>query len=250
MEALEPLTLERVAREQDMEALEAYRKGLAEPPVIYKSVTTMAQRSASDLMLVVASEETPDRMGDVVRVEGWDLKAFKKNPVLLFMHNPLIPPIGTVPKVWVEGKQLLANIVFDEEDPLAALIKGKYERGVMRAVSVGFRPIEFARRSAEGDLTHETYEFTRQELLELSAVPIPAHPAALRKMMASAAFRILVPGLSDAVAKTLRDLADEIEVGGLAPQKPPDQAAAEGVLTPEEAERIMKAVAGLGLQEG
>src|SRR5688572_32466802 len=44
----------------------------------------------------VASDESTDAMGDVIRVKGWDLKRFKLNPVLLWAHDDSLPPVGIV----------------------------------------------------------------------------------------------------------------------------------------------------------
>ena len=46
----------------------------------------------------IASDETPDSYGDIVRAEGWDLKRYKKNPIIL--HNS---PSGAIERVIVEG---------------------------------------------------------------------------------------------------------------------------------------------------
>ena len=42
----------------------------------------------------VASTANPDRYGDVVDQKGWDLRAYNRNPVVLFNHNPSQMPIG------------------------------------------------------------------------------------------------------------------------------------------------------------
>ena len=39
------------------------------------------------------------------------------------------------------------------------------------------------------------FRFLKQELLEISAVPVPAHPNALKKAMGDTRFRIVVPEL-------------------------------------------------------
>ena len=137
-------------------------------------------------MVFVASEETPDRMGDTIDVEGWDTKNFKSNPVFMWSHDYNIAPIGKVPKIWVEGKQLLNTVKWDESDPLGSFIKGKFERGFMRAESVGFRPLEV-------EQTPQGFHFMKQELLEISAVSIPAHPKALAKMLEGKKFTIVMP---------------------------------------------------------
>jgi uncharacterized protein len=131
---------------------------------------------------VIASDETPDRYGDIVRAKGWSLQNFRKNPVLLFGHQSSEPPIGTVPQVNIKGTQLMAGLQF--------LPEGVYEfadtiwrivlAGALRAVSVGFLP------TAEPNLIRDEkndniigFEYVEQELLELSVVPVPANPAAL-----------------------------------------------------------------------
>ena len=181
--------LERQAREQELEALEAYRKGVAEAPVMYKPLGGAFKATSEGIMTFVASEETEDRLGDVLRAGGWDLAAYQKNPVYLFGHDHSIPPIGTVPRVWVEGKQLLNIVRWDEEDPFAKFIKGKYERGVMKAQSVGFRPLDFKQRTDGG----KGIEFLKQELLEISAVSVPAHPSAVLKALGNRRFGMVIP---------------------------------------------------------
>jgi HK97 family phage prohead protease len=122
-------------------------------------------------------EESPDRMGDVITASGWQLDNFKKNPVFMLSHDHSGLPIGTVPTIGVEAKQLISTVQFDKGDPEAMAVKGKYERGVMRAVSVGFRALDFEERAETGK--QRGILFKSAELLEISAVAVPAHPAAL-----------------------------------------------------------------------
>jgi len=131
---------------------------------------------------VVASEESVDRYGDIVRASGWDLKHFKRNPVLLFAHDSRSPPIGMVSKVGVEGDKLIATAkflpegVYDFADTIWRIVKA----GALRAVSVGFLPTEKPIAIRDATNEHITgFEFVGQELLELSVVPVPANPQAL-----------------------------------------------------------------------
>jgi len=48
-------------------------------------------------------------------------------------------------------------------------------------VSVGFRPLEAEARSRAEGRDVQGGRFKRAELLEISAMPVPMHPAALRK---------------------------------------------------------------------
>ena len=210
MDRLDMALFERQLREADLEALEVFRSGKGEAPVIYKSGFVTDRAPGEPGTVFVASEESADRMGDIIEVAGWELENFQRNPVLMFAHDYRVAPIGTVPKVWVlKGlKQLLNTVSFDEADPLAAFIKGKYDRGVMRAESVGFRALEFElQEDVKGILGMPALRFTKQELIEISAVPVPAHPAALRKMMGSGKFTIVMPEV--VIPETLSAEADE-----------------------------------------
>jgi len=186
--------LEAQIREAELEALEAYRKGTADAPTLYRADGYMKAHEDGQPQVFVASEETADRMGDIISVEGWELSSYKKNPVMLLGHDHRIPPIARAGKVWADGKQLLNTVLWDEEDPLGAAIMGKYQRGFMRAQSVGFKPLEFKDRD-DGNGLH----FTKQELLEISLVSVPMHPRALRKAMGDGKFSLVVPEGIEAV---------------------------------------------------
>ena len=41
---------------------------------------------------MIATDETKDRDGDVIKVKGWDFDNYRKNPVFLWAHN-----YGSVP---------------------------------------------------------------------------------------------------------------------------------------------------------
>ena len=128
----------------------------------------------------VGSDETPDSYGDIVKAEGWDLKRYKKNPIVLFGHDGRMP-IGISTKVGVEGTKLMHTIRLAKEgtsDFIDTLVKLMQQR-IVRAVSVGFVPTKDpeVRRDKEGHF--EGFVFNGQELLELSVVSIPANPNAL-----------------------------------------------------------------------
>jgi len=139
---------EKRLRESELTELEAYFHGTGEAPVLYKAYGLMEKTVHGEPLTFVASEESEDRLGDIIEVNGWELGNFKNNPVFMFLHQHNIPPIGVVSKVWKQAKQLMATVRFDDADPLAQFVKGKYEREIMRAVSVGFRPIEFVKKVA------------------------------------------------------------------------------------------------------
>jgi HK97 family phage prohead protease len=131
----------------------------------------------------VASDETVDRYGDIVSLDGWDLANFRRNPIFLWMHSQY-QPIGKVKKIGVEGDKLLATVKFFDKgdsktaDDLWQLVKKRQ----LRAVSVGFtvksdadlEPIRDENERITG------WRFLKQELLELSLVSVPANPNALQ----------------------------------------------------------------------
>lgn len=123
-------------------------------------------------MVAVASTSSQDRQGDVVHGEGWELKSFKKNPVLLWGHDHAELPIGTAKRIWVEGTGKKAKLMFEplfhEVTDKAKAIKRLFQEGILKAFSVGFRPID-----SEGN------NYTKQELLEISAVNVPANAEAM-----------------------------------------------------------------------
>lgn len=148
-------------------------------------------------MLAVASTSVVDRQGEIVSVDGWDLKNFKKNPVLLWAHNHDEVAIGKAKNIKVvgEGKkaQLVFEPVFHDKTPLAKAIKSLFEgdeeyEPTLNSFSVGFRPTD-----TDGNV------YTKQELLEISAVNVPANPEA--RVMAYKSLKS--SGTDDAIIKSL-----------------------------------------------
>ena len=126
----------------------------------------------------VASTASPDRYGDVVDQKGWDLRAYNRNPVVLFNHNPAQMPIGKG-KAYVENEQLMLEVEFDQKDDMAKTIEQKVRDGFINAVSVGFQPSKtIARSSLPADHPYHGKSgqyFQASELLEVSIVTIPAN---------------------------------------------------------------------------
>ena len=127
-------------------------------------------------LTIKAAVGSEDRKGDVIDPTGWELQGYRRNPVFLWAHDRSRPPIGKSQRVWVENDALYADIEFAPTD-FATEIASLYARGFMRGVSVGFLPLQTdIRRSSNG---RRGYLYRRQELLEISAVPVPMHDDAL-----------------------------------------------------------------------
>ena len=121
----------------------------------------------------VMSDGSPDRVGDIVSTKGWQLGNFQKNPIALFNHRG-DQPIGTWSNVKVADNKLVGtlNLAPAGTSPRIDEIRALVDHGILKAVSVGFKPLEFSflqPPQGEGIL------FEKQELLECSLVAVPAN---------------------------------------------------------------------------
>lgn len=150
--------------------------------------------SKDRVITIKGSDESVDRDGDIIRVAGWDLGNFKKNPVFLTHHNSRSMPVGRVVRVWkasgVEGSPSGSALMFRVFFPTAEVsaesdaVFKLYQSKLLNAVSVGFRvkkgtiPATDEERASMG-LGKYGIEIKEAELHELSAVSIPANQNAL-----------------------------------------------------------------------
>jgi HK97 family phage prohead protease len=121
-----------------------------------------------------ATTPTPDRLGDVVEPKG----AKFKNPLPLLHQHTSDEPIGTVrlKKATDEGIEFVATIPkITDPGPLKDRVDtawGEIKAGLVRAVSIGFRVLKDGMESIPGT---GGLRFTATEILELSAVSVPAN---------------------------------------------------------------------------
>lgn len=129
--------------------------------------------AAGDGLDFVLSDGSMDRHGTRINPAGWDLSSFKKNPIALFAHRNEFP-IGRWEDIRVEGGKLLGRLALaakgtsDRIDELISLV----EQGILRAVSVGFEPLEMGKPGGK-------FEIERQSLLETSLVSVGSNKNAL-----------------------------------------------------------------------
>lgn len=137
-----------------------------------KTLFTKAQITdkQDDIFTAVASTASEDRQGEIVAVEGWQLKNFKDNPILLFMHDHN-KPLGRATKVWIDKTGIKPKLSFkgfiSTATDYGRAAKQLMEEGILNSFSVGFRPIEM-----DGNT------ITKSELYEISLVSVPANPDA------------------------------------------------------------------------
>jgi HK97 family phage prohead protease len=122
-----------------------------------------------------------DRFGERIDPAGWDYKRYMDNPVIEWAHRYDIPAIGRADGLYTDEKGLHGVVVFNDKeyDPFGWGIGQRVQAGVIRAGSVGFRPLEIELPSKEDSKDGTTLIFRKQELLEFSICNVPANPWAL-----------------------------------------------------------------------
>ena len=123
----------------------------------------------------VMSDYSVDRDNERIDPIGWDLKSFKKNPILLWSHDYTRPAIGKVLSPRVKDGKLIGKVVFSkaDTDPFAGMIEGKVREGILTTGSVGFasNKVEMVEdKDEDAYLIHR-----KQELREFSIVNIPSN---------------------------------------------------------------------------
>lgn len=183
-------------RERPLEALDAYSRGMSDAPLLRKWSGAPGEASGSkrdedqsqghgEPMTFVISTDEVDRHGDVIVADGWKLDSYRKNPVFLWAHDYARPVIGKAVDIWVEPHSLMAKIQFAPTE-FAQEVAALYETGYQRGVSVGFKPLRYEERRHEKTGAFLGIRFLEQELLETSAVPVPANRNALGRALEQA----------------------------------------------------------------
>lgn len=150
------------------------------------------------------STKAVDRDGDTIDPKGWDLSNFKRGGSVLWAHDNSQLPVARPTRTWVDGGKLKSHARFPTEDvyPFGDLVYRMIQDGMLRATSVGFLPKEWTlneeRKNAVG---MPGVDFTKQELLEYSVVPVPSNPEALLEAKTKSAYDLSL--LRDWCEKTL-----------------------------------------------
>jgi len=193
---------------------------------------------------------TVDRFDDVVVPEGLDNTNYRKNPVVLWNHDDSRPPIGKSLAEEVHPEGVLSEVQFDlRNDPKGehAQIFGQYVDGVLNADSIRFLPITAEKRMVEDKETGAEawgggFTYAAWELLEHSAVPLPANPDALALAAPAVLTLAKRAGVLDA------RLAEQLDIMGVLDT----QKALQGQVTEltEALEKLKAALPNNGLAAG
>lgn len=125
------------------------------------------------LTFVLNDETIVNSRGFRVRNAGIDLERFKSNPVILSDHwASTSSVIGRWENIRIEGTQLKADAVFDEEDEEAKKVAGKVKRGFLKGASMGLDPKTRDNFVMAAD---SVLDLVTSELMEASIVAIPSN---------------------------------------------------------------------------
>ncbi|NLS07617.1 phage major capsid protein [Rhizobium sp. P32RR-XVIII] len=142
---------------------------------MYSVLTVKAVEEEQRIIRGVATTPNPDRVGDIVEPLGVQFK----NPMPLLHQHDHDKPVGTVTfdKPTKNGITFEAKLpIIEEAGPLRDRVEtawGEIKAGLVRAVSIGFRALEYAWMDDGG------IRFTASEVLELSLVSVPANADAV-----------------------------------------------------------------------
>lgn len=146
-----------------------------------------APAGEDEALTFTASTTRLNRYGFRLRHDGWRIDNYNANPVVLWMHVPFMRPIGRG-RASLENGRLLNRVTFDRDNPFAADIERQYRGGFLNAVSVGIDFVDEKGAPLTGRPTSEQIEKEAYyDLAEVSAVPVPADPGALKMNRATLA---------------------------------------------------------------
>jgi HK97 family phage prohead protease len=146
-----------------------------EPPARKDAASASPVATQKDTITFCASDGVTDRAADTINPAGWDLTNYLKNPVILWAHDDCDLPVGKAVNVYMQDGKLFVEVKFTsaEEYDFGARVETLVRGGFLNAVSVRFAPSEYQWNGLGG------IDYLKQELLEVSVVPIPCNPRAL-----------------------------------------------------------------------
>ena len=116
--------------------------------------------------------------GTRVLTSGMDIEQYRRNPVLLYMHERG-NVIGFVKDIQVENNEVTGELVFDEVTELSKRCKRQFEFGSLKMVSAGLDIIEMSEDSQYLVVGQTSPTIVKSKLFEVSVVDIGANDDAL-----------------------------------------------------------------------
>lgn len=128
----------------------------------------------------VLSTSRLNSYGSRVLTNGIDIQQYKKNPILLYMHDRFSHlPLGRIENIRIDGDKLIGTPVFDDVDEFTRTIHAKWEAGTLKMVSIGVEPTELS-DAPEHLVPGQTRKTIKKcKLVEVSIVDIGANDDAV-----------------------------------------------------------------------
>jgi len=193
------------------------RKFYIQDEIITKA--TPRQKLDAGQVVHYISTAALDRDHEIMKPSGVELKHYRKNPLVLWSHDPTDPDNIVGKNVWVnqDQKGLVSLTQFALSNEKAAKVYNLYRDGFLRAWSVGFTPLKGKKPKPDEKLTfimgdtpkpgEVMYVHEKWALLEYSAVGVPSNPEALTEQVAKGY------ELTDELVKELEINLEGYEIG-------------------------------------
>ena len=124
------------------------------------------------------SNDSLNSYGTRVLTSGMDVEQYKRNPVLLYMHERG-SVIGYIKDIQIENNEVTGEPVFDEVTELSKRCKRQFEFGSLKMVSAGLDIVELSEESEYLVAGQTRPTITKSKLYEVSIVDIGANDDSL-----------------------------------------------------------------------
>lgn len=208
-----PTKLEHALDAKWSEHCRAKSRGLMAGAIINKSFDVKDDSKERSITSIISTEDV-DRDGDVVVTKGLQLKNYRKNPVVLFMHDPFVVVAKSAWQKPEEHKgcgRMRAKSIF-ASNPFASEVFELCKGDFLRGWSIGMFPPETERRELTANELRKNPEWagakmiiTKAPLLEYSVVTIPAN----QESLTSARTKGLLKHTEELLEPFIRVIVDE-----------------------------------------
>lgn len=154
------------------------------------------------LVFTVSTNEI-DRDGDVVDVHGLSADSYMRNPVFLYGHDYNSLPIGRTTRLHTQQdgdvQKLKARVEFTPDSAYSAgysgitgqTVRRMYVKNFLNATSIGFTPLE-TQPLVDKRVGNPGNVYLRSDLLDISAVAVPANASALMERSIDPEYRTML----------------------------------------------------------
>ncbi len=124
------------------------------------------------------SDESLNSYGTRVLTDGMDIEQYRRNPVLLFMHQRGLV-IGLVRDIRKENGEVTGELEFDEATPESIRAKKQFEFGSLKMVSAGIDVVELSDDPSMLVQGQTSPTVSKSKLCEVSVVDIGSNDNSL-----------------------------------------------------------------------